>query len=168
MRGHGAALATIFLLLLIAGVASALPTDPKLGKISAQGPVGLSSSKANVALLQGTGIKPGDSVTGIITLTNKGHTASVRLVGEAFSMQQVILTDTASLNGLDAYVLPQSIQFNIDLAHGVDRQTYMDALDNTLRPYGITTQPNTTSTRPPAARSRADRSSCSSASGVCA
>ena len=72
MRGHGAALATIFLLLLIAGVASALPTDPKLGSISAQGPVGLSSSKANVALLQGTGIKPGDSVTGIVTLTNKG------------------------------------------------------------------------------------------------
>ncbi len=72
MRGHGAALATIFLLLLIAGVASALPTDPKLGRISAQGPVGLSSSKANVALLQGTGIKPGDSVTGIVTLTNRG------------------------------------------------------------------------------------------------
>ena len=57
---------------LIAGVASALPTDPKLGRISAQGPVGLSSSKASVALLQGTGIKPGDSVTGIVTLTNKG------------------------------------------------------------------------------------------------
>jgi len=75
MRGHGAALATIFLLLLIAGVASALPTDPKLGRISAQGPVGLSSSKANVALLQGTGIKPGDSVTGIVTLTNKGDRA---------------------------------------------------------------------------------------------
>src|SRR6476661_6618489 len=58
MRGHGAALATILLLLLIAGVASALPTDPKLGKITAQGPVGLSSSRANVALLQGTGISP--------------------------------------------------------------------------------------------------------------
>ena len=75
MRGHGAALATIFLLLVIAGVASALPTDPQLGRISAQGPVGLSSSKANVALLQGSGIKPGDSVTGIVTLTNKGDRA---------------------------------------------------------------------------------------------
>jgi hypothetical protein len=74
MRRHGAALATIFLL-LIAGVASALPTDPKLGRMSAQGPVSLSSSKANVALLQGTGIKPGDSVTGIVTLTNKGDRA---------------------------------------------------------------------------------------------
>ena len=72
MRGHGAAFATICLLLLIAGVASALPTDPKLGRITAQGPVGLSSSRANVALLQGTGIKPGDSVTGIVTLSNKG------------------------------------------------------------------------------------------------
>ena len=58
MRGHGAALATIILLLLIAGVASALPTDPKLGRISAQGPVGLSSSKANVALLQGPASSP--------------------------------------------------------------------------------------------------------------
>src|SRR3954453_2209943 len=72
MRGHGAALATIFLLLLIAGVASALPTDPKLGRMSAEGPVSLSSSKAGVALLQGTGIQPGDSVSGLITLTNKG------------------------------------------------------------------------------------------------
>src|SRR3954447_19958360 len=72
MRGHGAALATIFLLLLIAGVASALPTDPKLGRMSAEGPVSLSSRKAGVALLQGTGIEPGDSVTGLITLTNKG------------------------------------------------------------------------------------------------
>jgi hypothetical protein len=75
MRGQGAALATIFLLLLIAGVASALPTDPQLGRLSAQGPVGLSSSRANVALLQGTGIKPGDSVTGLVTLTNKGDRA---------------------------------------------------------------------------------------------
>jgi hypothetical protein len=75
MRGHGAALATIFLLLLIAGVASALPTDPRLGNVKAEGPVGLSSSRANVALLQGTGIRPGDSVTGIITLSNKGDRA---------------------------------------------------------------------------------------------
>jgi hypothetical protein len=75
MRGHGAALATILLLLLISGVASALPTDPKLGRMSAEGPVSLSSSRANVALLQGTGIKPGDSVTGIITLSNRGDRA---------------------------------------------------------------------------------------------
>jgi hypothetical protein len=75
MRGHGAALATILVLLLIGGVASALPTDPKLGSVKAQGPVGLSSSRANVALLHGTGIKPGDSVTGVITLTNKGDRA---------------------------------------------------------------------------------------------
>jgi putative ABC transport system permease protein len=88
--------------------------------------------------LTATGTHVGDT----ITLTDKGHSASVRLVGEAFSMQQVILTDAASLNGLNAFVLPQSVQFNIDLAHGTGRQAYMDALDNTLRPYGITTQPN--------------------------
>lgn len=72
MRGQGAALATIIITLVIAGVASALPTDPELGRMSADGPVALSSSRPGVALLQGTGIKPGDSVTGLITLSNKG------------------------------------------------------------------------------------------------
>jgi hypothetical protein len=72
MRGHGAALATAILMLVIVGVASALPSNPELGRITADGPVALSSSKKGVALLQGTGIKPGDSVTGLITLSNKG------------------------------------------------------------------------------------------------
>jgi putative ABC transport system permease protein len=92
--------------------------------------------------LTATGTHVGDTITLTGTLTGPGHSASVRLVGEAFSMQQVILTDAASLNGLNAYVLPQSVQFNIDLAPGTGRQAYLDALDDTLRPYGITTQPN--------------------------
>jgi hypothetical protein len=72
MRGHGAALATIFIMLVIAGVASALPRGPELGRVSAEGPVTIGSSKPGVALLQGNDIKPGDSVSGIVTLSNRG------------------------------------------------------------------------------------------------
>ena len=72
MRGHGAALATIIIMLGIAAGASALPRNPELGRMAAEGPVKISSSKNGVALLQGTGIKPGDRVTGLITLSNKG------------------------------------------------------------------------------------------------
>ena len=75
MRRHGAALATAILMLVISSVASALPQAPKLGGLTADGPVKISSSKNGVALLQGTGIKPGDSVSGLITLTNKGDKA---------------------------------------------------------------------------------------------
>jgi hypothetical protein len=72
MRGRGAALATIAILLAIAGVASALPRSPQLGRLAAEGPVTISSSQPGLALLKGTGIKPGDSVTGIVTLSNLG------------------------------------------------------------------------------------------------
>ncbi|MGI5239922.1 FtsX-like permease family protein [Dactylosporangium sp. CA-139066] len=88
--------------------------------------------------LSATGTHLGDT----ITLTNGGRSASVRLVGEALAMRPVILTDAGSLAGLDAYVLPQSVEFDIDLAPGVDRRAYMAALDDTLRPYGIVSQPN--------------------------
>jgi putative ABC transport system permease protein len=88
--------------------------------------------------LTATGTHVGDT----IALTNKNRSVPVRLVGEVFSMQQVILTDGSSLDGLDAFVLPQSVEFNIDLTPHTDRQGYMHALDITLQPYGITSQPN--------------------------
>jgi putative ABC transport system permease protein len=88
----------------------------------------------------GTGI--GDT----ITLTDNGHAAPVRIVGEVFAMQQVLLTDNTSLAGLDAYVLPQSMQFNIDLTPGTDQQRYLDSLNTALRPYGLTAQPNSAQT----------------------
>src|SRR4051794_14893280 len=72
MRGHAAALATIALMLAIAAGATALPRDAELGRMAADGPVKISSSRNGVALLQGKGIKPGDSVTGLVTLSNKG------------------------------------------------------------------------------------------------
>jgi putative ABC transport system permease protein len=88
--------------------------------------------------LTATGTHIGDT----ITLTNKGHSARVRIVGEAFAMQQVLLTDNASLAGLGAYILPQLVQFNIDLVPGTSRQSYLDSLDAALLPYGVTAQPN--------------------------
>ena len=72
MRGPGAAIATLILMLAIAAGAFALPKDAELGRMAADGPVTLSSSRAGVALLHGEGIMPGDSVTGLITLSNKG------------------------------------------------------------------------------------------------
>jgi putative ABC transport system permease protein len=92
--------------------------------------------------LTATGTRIGDTVT----LTDNGHTAPVRIVGEVFAMQQVLLTDDASLAGLDAFLLPQSMQFNIDLTPGTDQQRYLDSLDAALGPYGLTAQPNSAQT----------------------
>lgn len=62
----------IALLLAVTAVASAGPREAELGRLSADGPVVLSSDKNGVALLQGEGIAPGDSITGLITLSNTG------------------------------------------------------------------------------------------------
>jgi len=84
MRGPGAAIATLILALAIAAGAFALPEAPELGRMAASGPVTISSSRAGVALLHGDGIMPGDTVTGLITLSNKGDepgTLALRLSG---------------------------------------------------------------------------------------
>ncbi|QIY68659.1 FtsX-like permease family protein [Streptomyces sp. RLB1-33] len=80
-----------------------------------------------------------------ITLANQGHTSRVRIVGEVFDLREegmVILTDSSSLAGLGAYVLPQSVQFDIDLKSGTDRQAYVQTLDQALAEYGISAQTN--------------------------
>jgi len=72
MRGPGATIATLILMLAIAAGAFALPKDAELGRMAADGPVTLSSTRAGSALLHGENIMPGDSVTGLVTLSNKG------------------------------------------------------------------------------------------------
>ena len=72
MRGPGATIATLILMLAIAAGAFALPKGPELGRMAADGPVTLSSTRAGSALLHGENIMPGDSVTGLVTLSNKG------------------------------------------------------------------------------------------------
>jgi hypothetical protein len=75
MRGPGAAVATLILTLAIAVGAFALPSDPQLGSIAAQGPVVISSNRAGGAILHGENLLPGQPVTGLITLSNKGDKA---------------------------------------------------------------------------------------------
>jgi putative ABC transport system permease protein len=91
--------------------------------------------------LNATGTQIGDN----ITLTNDGHHATVRIVGEVFDLREegmVILTDRSSLAGLDAYVVPESVQFDIDLKPGTNQKDYLDSLDAALQPLGITAQTN--------------------------
>jgi hypothetical protein len=53
-------------------VASALPHDAELGRLAAVGPVTLSSSRPGAAILHADGLKPGQTVAGILSLTNQG------------------------------------------------------------------------------------------------
>ncbi len=85
----------------------------------------------------------GTHVGAEITLTNNGLTAKVTIVGEVFAVNDTILTDSRSLSGVDAHVLPPSVQFGIDLRPGTDLDAYLDALDTALAPYNVTAQANT-------------------------
>jgi hypothetical protein len=75
MRRTPIAIAAAVLLLAIAAVASAGPRDAELGRIAAEGPVTLSSNRPGAALLHAEHIKPGDRVTGLLSLSNKGDRA---------------------------------------------------------------------------------------------
>ena len=119
MRGHGAALATIILMLAIAAGASALPRNAELGRMAAEGPVKLSSSKNGVALLQGTGIKPGDSVTGLITLSNKG---------DKTGKLSLLISGVHDHPGLYGGRLSSVLRLRVDdlTSHGAPVQTTLD------------------------------------------
>ncbi|MFF1308502.1 FtsX-like permease family protein [Streptomyces sp. NPDC058307] len=99
---------------------------------------GAGEAVAPSGFLTATGKHIGDT----IRLTDNGRSAPVRIVGEVFAMQQVLLTDKSSLAGLNAYILPQSVQFNIDLTRGTSQQSYLDSLNTVLVPYNLTAQPN--------------------------
>ncbi len=82
--------------------------------------------------LRATGTRIGDTVT----LTNGGRSAPVRIVGEAFTVENegmVILTDSASLTGLDAPIDPMSVEYDIDLRPGTDQSGYLNAVDGALQ-----------------------------------
>ena len=81
MRRTLAVIGALALLPAIAAVASAGPQDAKLGRIAADGPVTLVSSLPGAALLRAEHIKPGDRVSGTITLTNKGDRAGALALG---------------------------------------------------------------------------------------
>ena len=72
MRRTLSVIGALALLPAIAAVASAGPNDAKLGRIAADGPVTLVSNLPGTALLHAEHIKPGDRVSGTITLSNTG------------------------------------------------------------------------------------------------
>ncbi len=75
MRRPLAAIPAAVLLLVIAAVASAGPRNAELGRLAADGPVTLASNLPGTALLKADHFKPGDRVSGVISLTNKGDRA---------------------------------------------------------------------------------------------
>jgi hypothetical protein len=81
MRRTPAVIAAAVLLLVIAAVASAGPRDAELGRIAAEGPVTLSSNHPGTALLHAERIKPGDHVTGLVSLSNTGDQPGVLALG---------------------------------------------------------------------------------------
>jgi hypothetical protein len=82
MRRPSAIVAMVTMLLAIGtAVASALPHDAELGRLAAVGPVTLSSSRPGVALLRADGLKPGDKVAGIVSMTNQGDKPGALALG---------------------------------------------------------------------------------------
>ena len=81
MRRTPVVIAAAVLLLVIAAVASAGPRDAELGRIAAEGPVTLSSNHPGRALLHAEHIMPGDSVTGLVSLSNKGDQPGALVLG---------------------------------------------------------------------------------------
>ncbi|MEZ0094929.1 FtsX-like permease family protein [Streptacidiphilus sp. EB129] len=92
---------------------------------------------APAGLLSATGTRVGDTVT----LTDNRHRVPVRIVGEVLSLHQSLYTEQATLAGLDAFVLPGSTQYSVDLTPGTDGVAYLASLNRALSPLGITALP---------------------------
>jgi hypothetical protein len=83
MRRSRAAIPVVAVLLAIAtaAVASAGPHDAELGRIAADGPVTLASNRPGVALLHADHVVPGDRISGMVSLTNKGDVPGTLALG---------------------------------------------------------------------------------------
>jgi hypothetical protein len=68
-------------LAILAGVASAGPRDPELGRLATDGSLTLASDRPGVALLTVDRFKPGDSVSGNVSLTNEGDMTGALALG---------------------------------------------------------------------------------------
>jgi putative ABC transport system permease protein len=89
--------------------------------------------------LTAAGVRVGDS----LTLTERGRSTQVRIVGEVFTLTDDgmdLLTSTSTLTrlGVDA----QPGQFNVQLKPGTSRAAYVDALNEKLQPLGAAAWPN--------------------------
>jgi hypothetical protein len=91
MRRPLAVIPAAVLLLVIAAVASARPHAAELGRLTADGPVTLASNLPGTALLQAEHVKPGDRVSGMVSLTNKGDRPGALQWGSTSSQPQPAL-----------------------------------------------------------------------------
>ncbi|MEU9348477.1 FtsX-like permease family protein [Streptomyces sp. NPDC048278] len=88
---------------------------------------------APARFLQATGAKIGDTVT----LTDQGHSARLKLVGEIFDLGDqgmAVRTDAASVTQLVPDVKPD--HFTVRLAAGTDKGDYVDGLNARLKTIG--------------------------------
>jgi putative ABC transport system permease protein len=90
--------------------------------------------------LEAASVHVGDSVT----LTSHGRHTAVRVVGEAFFLNDEamdLLTESSSLAGLGPQ--PKPSQFNIELKSGTSVSSYTKSLNSVLRPIGADAESNT-------------------------
>ena len=103
---------------------------------------GLGQAVVASSFLRTTGTHLGDTVT----LTGGDRSARVRIVGEALALQgdgQIVLTDDASLDPLGPQVDREFPEIHIGLRSGVDRDSYVFALNADLEPLGAMAEANT-------------------------
>ncbi|WUH92058.1 FtsX-like permease family protein [Streptomyces sp. NBC_00433] len=84
--------------------------------------------------LEAAGKHVGDSVT----LEGDGRSVSVRIVGEALTVDgsgMHVVADTGAFAALGADVRPDT--FEVHLVHGTDRAAYLRDLNTALRPVGV-------------------------------
>lgn len=87
----------------------------------------------NTRFLQAAGIGVGDS----ITLTGRGHTASVRIVGEVFNTHEEGMEVLTGLSTLTRAGFDVSVgEFRVDLRPGTGVAGYLRALNTALEPTG--------------------------------
>jgi putative ABC transport system permease protein len=96
--------------------------------------------------LQVTGTRIGST----ITLTDKGKTIPVRIVGEVFDTEDRgmdVVTDLRTIQAVDPTIQPRS--FDIMLQPGTVRARYVASLNNTVRPLGGNVQDNAIHSKDP-------------------
>lgn len=85
--------------------------------------------------LAATGLHVGDTAT----LSDAGRSVPATIVGESLDLSDAgrsLVTDAATLTGLGLTVLPESVDFHVDLDPGVAAKSYVDKLNTALAPLG--------------------------------
>ncbi|MBV6700876.1 ABC transporter permease [Kitasatospora aureofaciens] len=86
--------------------------------------------------LRANRVKVGDT----ITLTDHGRSTPVRISGEVLSTEDVVFVDRAALAPIGSPIHAEAVGFHIDLTPGTDAKAYADALDEAVRPLGLSAE----------------------------